>query len=376
MTINGLAPELLSEIFIHMSNTHDVFTLSGLRRHEAFLSAICLTCEHWKNVAYGLPALWSIILIDNSFNLPRIKTGLKRARNAGLHIALMEALSEANSPIFWVVWDRLKAHHLQWRTLYIGAILFVQNQDALKSFLPADLPRLNKADIRVNTEFGQAEHWPIIMAPQLQEYSCAHSTFMPFPPTSALTFLKISGWAEWLPPYLSDCPNIETLIITHGGFDMDTRRPTSMPSLRHLMFARCSGSGITATLTNLEAENLETISMQINQSNNSPLLPDHEGWSLFPNLSKITYRGKSIYEVNRLLLALSNPESVVVELEWTQMAAIRTLTREAFEFVDAGFRAVEEKCKELKWLNDAREWEEYFMSLKEARDHYNGLSLS
>ncbi|PPR00345.1 hypothetical protein CVT24_004367 [Panaeolus cyanescens] len=97
-TINHLAPEVLTEIFLaymfwepqpdnidqELEEMVSIFTPDARSAPLSF----CGVCSYWRNIAIATPALWSAIAINTSSNIDLIALWLKRSQSLPLSLYL------------------------------------------------------------------------------------------------------------------------------------------------------------------------------------------------------------------------------------------------------------------------------------------------
>lgn len=226
-TILRLVPPLYqcgayTDITAHLDIAH---------RHQSAVQALVLVSQHWKNVAYSIDSLWSIIAVMRNDETDTVQHRLTRAGSSPLQLIIQAArpLSITSERSAYARnLDGVMSCSSQWSSLAVD-VTFNTHERNLQSLLPRDGPNLEHVFVHGfhNKEhlyklFGRLQNYPRLMRLTVMGHS---------PTLDTPTFGPIADIATF------DC-------------------------LKELVVANCGVSSILHALRCVRSTSLETIVLQ------------------------------------------------------------------------------------------------------------------
>lgn len=367
MPINFLPPEILGVVFELGLERYVDFddTVSSKRNH--YLSCICLVSSLWKEIAYGTPQLWSLVLVPyrtTQTSSPHVdyhvqERQLDRARNAPLDIILSRpntwgVYSTYTHPDVWVFWQLLTKNYEQWRSLRIDHIN-IDKVEELRTLFPPLLPNLMDARIEITTALPP---FPVSSAPRLRHY---HQRAEYFPFISAASVVHLTNYVFFnrAVPVLQTGQAIRSLHLPEVS--LCPPRPTEgfvLPSVQHISVTK----GVIALLHEILTSFLIVPNLQSLSFNGVPEFANlRSGLSpiTLPSLKTIRFENFHIvflHHLSTLFDIFVHSDSVTSFVSILPITITpEEMTRSKFEGFDPYVRDIEKRATEIVWLDSGEE---------------------
>lgn len=373
-------------VFEHGLEPYNDFNNSILPDRTAFLSSTCLVSTVWKDIAYGTPQLWSLVVVDwNNSHLsttdpvyPAQTSQLTRIKRNPLDIILRCSVPRTYSrpsyhhPQFWRLWKDLKSRSDQWRSLRIDG-WDIRSARELHSLFPPSLPNLVEARTQLRSTSILT---PVVSAPRLRRYEFL-SNYPPFIEAGALEHLSKYEQLDSIIPLLrSSYATLRTLHLDEPSFY--TPHPDEvvvLPILREIIFTAGDCMSLHRILTTtLDTPHLQTITFD-GIPTAFELQPPSIEPILIPSLQRIRVTNANILCTKGLrafLPLLLTQDSVDVQVTFLPIpwAWSRVFTV-PFENIEEDIQWMEEMGVDIIWQESGDSGSDQIATWQEVRNYFS-----
>ncbi|TDL19846.1 hypothetical protein BD410DRAFT_398391 [Rickenella mellea] len=258
-TIHTIAPEILSEIFIHCIPDHFQTSIhpfpTSMRRLDHAPLLIGRVCSRWRSVTISTPELWSSIVVgtDRPYKgvnfrkeLEAVRLWVSRSRSLPLSIVIGYSYitSPGHSPdeqLLSQLFHTLIAQSRRWRS-FRAKVPEEFVDSLLVPFRTGDLPQL----VNFVCEQIRAHSIKLSSAPRLEfVYLAGSAIHIDF--GNQINVIKSLDVTRYNDPAvtlgdllicLTQCPLLNTLAISIGSLSQGNLQPQEIPAVIELPFLR------------------------------------------------------------------------------------------------------------------------------------------
>ncbi|KAG8873617.1 hypothetical protein FRB97_006607 [Tulasnella sp. 331] len=312
--MNELPPEVLTSIFElalphYRCDPYDPCYLNHTSQTIRAALTLSLVCNYFRLVAYGSPALWSVIEVKRAIPLAQTHTWLERAKGVALDVILLIDHRSSSRPSFLAALAALAERRDQWRSLFIHGISI--SDSFCKLLLPSSLPHLETV---VLSDSNQCPTTPFVSTPRLHTLDVfgipiffVHCTML-----RQLTLDTPYGLGTWkkCTEFIASCDTLQTLRLRNPELgnllDMDGRiQKIESHSLKELELFGCSEATASVVLRHTVSSSVTKLVIgSINRMCTSTLSPHPNTLTGIPGLEAICIMPSGLEYVCRLIRAV------------------------------------------------------------------------